>query len=56
MHIPSMENIYQTLEKQHDVLQREKLKIQKLKIKAGLRDCGNESAKIKYNFSNSSES
>lgn len=50
MRIPTLENVYQTLEKQHQILMKEKERINKLKIKAGLRDSSPN--KIKYSYSN----
>lgn len=50
MRIPTLENVYQTLEKQHQILMKEKEKINKLKLKAGLRDSSPN--KIKYSYSN----
>lgn len=38
MHIPSLENIYQTLSKQRDILNRQKLKINWMKARLNLRD------------------
>lgn len=50
MRIPTLENVYQTLEKQHQILMKEKEKINKLKVKAGVRDSSPN--KIKYSYSN----
>lgn len=38
MHIPSLENIYQTISKQRDILNRQKLKINWMKSKLSIRD------------------
>lgn len=38
MHMPTLENVYQTLSKQRDILNRQKLKINMMKLKLGLRD------------------
>lgn len=38
MHMPTLENVYQTLSKQRDILNRQKLKINYMKSKLGLRD------------------
>lgn len=38
MHIPSLENVYQTLRKQHEILLQEREKINKIKAKLGVAD------------------
>lgn len=50
MRIPTLENVYQTLEKQQIILMKEKEKIKKLKVKVGVRDASPN--KIKYSYSN----
>lgn len=50
MRIPTLENVYQTLEKQHQILMKEKERINKLKVKVGGRD--SSPTKIKYSYSN----
>lgn len=50
MRIPSLENVYQTLEKQHQILLREREKISKIKSKIGIREAA--PAQIKYSYSN----
>lgn len=51
MHIPTLENVFQTLEKQYQILLKEKEKIEEIKIKAGIRDTTTP-AKVKYSYSN----
>lgn len=50
MRIPTLENVYQTLEQQHQILMKEKAKINKIKNKIGVRD--SSPSKIKYSYSN----
>lgn len=38
MHIPSLENVYQTLRKQHEIVLQEREKINKIKTKLGVGD------------------
>ncbi|XP_031628108.1 nuclear pore complex protein Nup214-like [Contarinia nasturtii] len=49
MRIPTLENVYQTLEQQHQILMKEKAKISKIKSKIGGRD--SSPSKIKYSYS-----
>ena len=38
MHVPTLENVYQTLGKQHEILMQEQSKINKIKSHIGLRE------------------
>lgn len=51
MHIPTLENVYQTLEKQHQILLKEKEKINNIKAKIGVRNNNALPSKVKYNYS-----
>lgn len=50
MHIPSLENVYQTMEKQQQILISERMKINDIKNKIGLQERGETPSKIKYSF------
>lgn len=50
MRIPTLENVYQTLEQQQQILLKEKAKINKLKAK--IDGCDSSPGKIKYSYSN----
>lgn len=50
MRIPTLEHIYQTMEKQQQILSKEKEKIERIKTKIGVRN--STPTKIKYSHSN----
>lgn len=50
MRIPSLENVYQTLEKQQQILLKGKERINSIKAKIGGREAS--PSKIKYSYSN----
>lgn len=52
MHVPSLENIYQTLTKQRDIISRQRIKINHIKSKLGYKDNLNPSKKTSelYDF------
>lgn len=50
MHIPSLENVYQTMERQQQILMTEKLKINNIKSRIGMYERGDTPSKIKYSF------
>lgn len=45
MHVPSLENIYQTLTKQRDIINRQRIKINHIKSRLGYKDNLNSSKK-----------
>lgn len=49
MRIPTFENVYQTMEKQHEILLREKAKINSIKSKIGVRETDTP-PKLRYQF------
>lgn len=38
MHVPSLENIYQTITKQRDIISRQRIKINHIKSRLGYKD------------------
>lgn len=52
MHVPSLENIYQTLTKQRDIISRQRIKINHIKSRLGYKDNLNPSKKASelYDF------
>lgn len=52
MRIPNLENVYLTMEKQQQILMREKMHINEIKNKIGMHERGETPLKIKYSFSN----
>lgn len=49
MRIPTFEHVYQTMEKQHEILLREKAKIDAIKAKVGVRSIDTP-LKLRYQF------
>lgn len=45
MHVPTLENVYQTLHKQHAILLKEREKISKIKQKLGIGGCETSKAR-----------
>lgn len=45
MHVPTLENIYQTLTKQRDIISRQRIKINHIKSRLGYKDNLNTSKK-----------
>lgn len=50
MYIPTLENVYQTMERQQQILLREKLKINDIKNKVGIHERAETPSKLKYSF------
>lgn len=52
MHIPSLENVYQTMETQQQILMRQRQQINDIKARVGIFERGETPSKVKYSFSN----